>query len=81
LEKSGFSGLPWGVKHPIELIRDIPVELGADKAFFRRQHIVHFRAAVTGGIEKPDFTLIHSIIIHGGIEKESSFAAFSQTVV
>jgi hypothetical protein len=37
LQKGSLPGLTRGVEYPIELVPDIPVELGAYQTFFRRE--------------------------------------------
>jgi hypothetical protein len=60
LQKGGLPGLPGGMEHPIELVANVPVQLGTYEAFFRGQHIVHFGTAGPGGIEKPDRSFFHT---------------------
>jgi hypothetical protein len=59
-EKGGLAGLPGRMEHPVELIPNIPVQLGADKPFLRGQHIVPTRVAGTGGIKKSLNALSHT---------------------
>jgi hypothetical protein len=43
------------MKHPIELVLNVAVYLGAHQTFIRRQHIVLIGTAGTGGIKKAPF--------------------------
>jgi hypothetical protein len=40
------------VKHPVELVADVAVQLRADKTIFRRKHVMIIRITRTGCIEK-----------------------------
>jgi hypothetical protein len=62
LDEGSFSGLTGGVKHPIELILNVTVYLGAHQALLWRQHIVLIGTAGTGGIKKAPFHI--SIIVN-----------------
>jgi hypothetical protein len=42
------------MKHPVEFVPNIPVQLSAHQSLFRRQHIVIPQVAGAGSIEKPD---------------------------
>jgi hypothetical protein len=45
------------VEDPVELVPDIPVELGPHEAFLRGQHIVIPGVTGAGGVKKPDRSL------------------------
>jgi hypothetical protein len=65
LQKGGLAGLPGGVEYPIELVTDIPVQLGANQPLFRREHIVIYRVTGAGGVKKPHLAFIHGYSITG----------------
>jgi hypothetical protein len=51
LQEGCLSRLPWRVEYPVQLISDIPVQLGAQQAIRRREHIVIIRVAGAGGVK------------------------------
>jgi hypothetical protein len=47
------------MENPVQLIPDIPVQLGADQPFLRGEHIMIFRFTWPCGIKKSDSTRMH----------------------
>jgi ABC-type polysaccharide transport system permease subunit len=59
LKESSLPGLAGGVENPVELVPNVPVQLGAHEPLCGGQHIMHIRPARAGGIEKPAFRCGH----------------------
>jgi hypothetical protein len=51
------------MKHPVELIFNVTVKLGAYQPLFRGKHIVHIRAAGAGGVKIPFAGFVHVVRI------------------
>jgi hypothetical protein len=60
LQKRGFAGLPWRVKHPVQFVPDVTVKLGADQPVRRGQHIVIVWIAGAGSVKKAYWAFFHS---------------------
>jgi len=57
-----LAGLSRCMKHPVELIADIAMQLRPNQTIFRRQHVVVVGIAGSRLIEKSDFAFAHSSI-------------------
>jgi hypothetical protein len=82
LQKGGLAGLPGGVESPIELITDIPLELGAYQSFLRGKHIVPFRVTRAGRVKKVRWTFcgVHGLSIPR-LSSSGKFAPASSSII
>jgi hypothetical protein len=52
------------MKHPVEFIADVAVQLCAHKPVFGRKHVVVFRIAGSGGVEKTKIMLCIHLLVY-----------------